>query len=56
MVELLQRMLNVDRRVIFILIIVAVIVPLFISYKQTIVPDKAAVQFYNSLKKLEQKK
>jgi len=50
-----EYLLNIDRKVIFLLIALSTSVPLFLTVKQDIKPDNAAKKFYETLKNLEAK-
>ena len=55
MSEFFKKLLNLDRRIIFIVIALSTTVPLFFTVEQKIVPDDAAKSFYNTIKKLKVK-
>jgi len=48
-------LLNIDRKIIFILIALSTSVPLFFTVKQDIKPDNAAIKFYNTIQELKAK-
>ena len=54
--KIFEWMLNIDRRVIFIVIAMSTTVPLFFTVKQDIRPDNAATKFYESIEVLKNKK